>query len=157
MIQKMKIKTRKQKKGPAKEVILVDGYNIIFAWETLAKIARHSLVDARDALVRMLSNYAGYRKVDIIVVFDAYLVRGGVGSCERVGEIHVVYTKEKETADAYIEKTSVELAKEYYVRVATSDAIEQMIILGAGAYRVSAREFEREILSIEDEIAAFLT
>ena len=114
-------------------------------------------MDARDALVRMLSNYAGYRKIDLIVVFDAYLVRGGVGSCERVGEIHVVYTKEKETADAYIEKTSVELSKEYYVRVATSDAIEQMIILGAGAYRVSAREFEREILSIEDEIAAFLT
>ena len=150
-------KVHKKKKGPSKEIILVDGYNIIFAWETLAKIAKHSLIDARDSLVRMLSNYAGYRKIDIIVVFDAYLVRGGVGSCEKAGEVFVVYTKEKETADAYIEKTSVELAKDYFVRVATSDATEQMIILGAGAYRVSAREFEREILQIEDEIATFLT
>ena len=148
---------KKQKKGPSKEIILVDGYNIIFAWDTLTKIAKVSLVDARDSLIRMLSNYAGYRKIDIIVVFDAYLVRGGVGSCERAGEIYVVYTKEKETADAYIERTSVDLAKDYYVRVATSDAIEQMIILGAGAYRVSAREFEREILNVEEEIAAFLS
>ena len=148
---------KKAKKGPSKEIILVDGYNIIYAFETLSAIAKVSLVDARDSLIRMLSNYAGYRKIDIIVVFDAYLVRGGVGSCEKAGEVYVVYTKEKETADAYIEKTSVTLAKEYYVRVATSDALEQMIILGAGAYRVSAREFEREILNIEEEIAAFLT
>ena len=107
--------------------------------------------------MRILANYAGYRKIDLIVVFDAYLVRGGVGSCEQVGPIHVVYTKEKETADAYIEKASVELSKEYYVRVATSDAIEQMIVLGAGAYRVSANEFLREVDGIEGEIRSFLS
>lgn len=144
-------------KERAKEIVLVDGYNIIYAWENLARLASRSLYDARDELVRMLANYAGYRKIDLIVVFDAYLVRGGVGSCERVGPIHVVYTKEKETADAYIEKTSVALAKEYFVRVATSDAIEQMIVLGAGAYRVSASEFWREVNGIEDEIRSFLS
>lgn len=153
-----KEKRRKSpKKEKAKEIVLVDGYNIIYAWENLARLANRSLYDARDELVRILANYAGYRKIDLIVVFDAYLVRGGVGSCEQVGPIHVVYTKEKETADAYIEKASVELSKEYYVRVATSDAIEQMIVLGAGAYRVSANEFLREVDGIEDEIRSFLS
>ena len=137
--------------------MLVDGYNIIHAWDNLARMASRSLYDARDELVRILSNYAGYRKIDLIVVFDAYLVRGGVGSCERVGPIHVVYTKEKETADAYIEKASLELSKEYYVRVATSDAVEQMIVLGAGAYRISANEFFKEVGGIEEEIRGFLS
>ena len=146
-----------QKKEKPKEIVLVDGYNIIYAWEHLARLAKHSLYDARDELVQILANYAGYRRIDLIVVFDAYLVRGGVGSCEQVGPIHVVYTKEKETADAYIEKASVALAKEYFVRVATSDAVEQMIVLGAGAYRVSANEFLREVDGIADEIRSFLS
>ena len=148
---------RSKPKPRGDEYVLVDGYNIIFAWEELRRMAQRSLNDARDALIRILSNYAGYRRCRVIVVFDAYLVKKGEGSVEQAGNISVVYTKEKQTADAYIERTSRELAREHFVRVATSDAVEQMIILGGGAYRISAREFYDEVSLTDAEIQNFLS
>ena len=130
-------------KGP--EYLLVDGYNIIFAWDTLKALAAQDLSAARDRLVDMLDNYRGYRDCRVIVVFDAYRVKGGTGSTQRIGGVDVVYTKEAETADTYIERISHELAKDYRVRVATSDGMEQIIILGNGAYRMSAAELWNEV------------
>ena len=143
------------KTGP--EYLLVDGYNIIFAWEELTRLAREDLDVARKSLMDLLSNYQGYRKNRVILVFDAYKVPQGTGSVSRYHNIHVVYTKQAETADAYIEKASYQLSKEGgRVRVATSDAAEQFIILGHGALRVSAQDLRAEVESVEGEIAAIL-
>jgi predicted RNA-binding protein with PIN domain len=132
--------------------LLVDGYNIIHAWKKLKKIADDSMEAARDKLLEILSNYAGVRSENVIVVFDAHLVKGGVGSVLIYNNIEVIYTHEAETADSYIEKTSRSLARSAIVRVATSDNLEQMIILSGGAYRVSAREFQEEVRSVEKSI-----
>lgn len=139
-----------------KEYLLVDGYNIIFAWDALKEAARQNLDIARQMLQDILCNYRGVRPYEIILVFDAYKVRRNPGSVEQYENIHVVYTKEAETADNYIEKATYDLGKRYRVRVATSDALEQVIILGHGALRVSAKEFLREVESANGEIAAFL-
>ena len=139
-----------------KTYLLVDGYNIIFAWEELKKAAEESLDLAREILINRLSNYCGYAQCELILVFDAYKVKGGIGSVEKVNNINVVYTKEAETADAYIEKVTHELAKKHRVRVATSDGLEQIIILGGGAQRVSASEFEAEIADVENKIREFI-
>ncbi len=139
------------------EYLLVDGYNIIFAWDELKALAKISLDAAREALIEILSNYQGYRKCRIIAVFDAYKVKGGERRFETHDNIDVVYTKEAETADTYIEKATYEMAKKYRVRVATSDNLEQMIILGNGAFKVSAKEFQAEIEQTNAEITAFLT
>ncbi len=141
-------------KGP--EYLLVDGYNIIFAWEDLKKLASEDLDAARDRLIQMLSNYQGFRKCELIVVFDAYRVKGNPGSVERLGDLSIVYTKEAETADMYIERVTHRLSKDHRVRVATSDGLEQIIILGNGAYRVSASEFRQELQAAEREIRAML-
>ncbi|NBI62736.1 GTP-binding protein [Clostridiales bacterium] len=138
------------------EYLLVDGYNIIFAWDELKALAKVSLDAAREALIEILSNYQGYRKCRIIAVFDAYKVKGGERRFETHDNIDVVYTKEAETADTYIEKATYEMAKKYYVRVATSDNLEQMIILGNGAFKVSAQEFQAEVERANAEITAFL-
>lgn len=138
------------------EYLLVDGYNIIFAWDELKALAKVSLDAAREALIEILSNYQGYRKCRIIAVFDAYKVKGGERHFETHGNIDVVYTKEAETADTYIEKVTYEMAKQYYVRVATSDNLEQMIIIGNGAFKVSAKEFQAEVEQTNAEITAFL-
>ncbi len=130
---------------PGPGYLLVDGYNIIFAWDDLKAIAAHSLDNARDQLVQLLSNYQGLHGGEVIIVFDAYKVRGGRGSIERLHNVSIVYTKEAETADAYIERISHELTQNHRVRVATSDGLEQIIILGNGALRVSAQELRREI------------
>ncbi len=127
------------------EYLLVDGYNIIHAWDDLSALARVDLDGARKRLMDLLCSYQGWRRCHVILVFDAYKVKGGRGSVERYHNIHVVYTKEAETADMYIEKTTYEIAKDHRVRVATSDALEQVIILGHGARRVSAREFRFEL------------
>ncbi len=140
--------------GP--EYLLVDGYNIIFAWDELKDIARESLDAARKALCDLLCNYQGYRKCEVIAVFDAYKVRGGQGSVEKDHNIHVVYTKEAETADAYIERATYELGKHHRVRVATSDGPEQLIILGHGALRVSASAFREEVEQVQGRIAQIL-
>ena len=137
----------------AEEYLLVDGYNIIHAWKKLEKLAEHSLKDARDKLIDILSNYQAAKGINVIVVFDAYLVKGGKGSIQKYDGIYVVYTKEAETADNYIEATVHKLAKNYNVRVATSDGLEQLIILGGGAIRVSARELELEIGMEEKKIS----
>lgn len=140
--------------GP--EYLLVDGYNIIFAWDELKTVARDSLDTARKLLMDLLSNYQGYRKCEVILVFDAYRVPRNTGEVQRYHNISVVYTKQAETADAYIEKTTYELAKQYRVRVATSDGMEQMIILGHGALRVSARMFHQEVEAVGGQIAEVL-
>ncbi len=127
------------------EYLLVDGYNIIFAWDNLKKIAENSLEDARDKLISILSNYQGAKDIELIIVFDAHLLKGNTGSKETIGKTHIVYTKEAETADTYIELISNSLAKEYLVKVATSDRLEQLIILGNGAYRVSAMELKADV------------
>ena len=142
---------RTQNRGP--EYLLVDGYNIIHAWDELKELARADLSAARKALMDILSNYQGFRKCEVIVVFDAYKVKGNPGSVSKYHNIHVVYTKEAETADNYIEMVTYELGRKYRVRVATSDGVEQLIILGHGALRVSARMFRMEIEQAEGQIA----
>ena len=141
-------------RGP--EYLLVDGYNIIFAWEELKAVARDNLDAARKQLCDLLCNYQGYKKCRVIVVFDAYQVKGGLGSVEEYHNIHVVYTKEAETADAYIEKATYEIGKKHRVRVATSDGPEQLIILGHGALRLSASGFREEVGQVQGQIAAAL-
>lgn len=136
--------------------LLVDGYNIIFAWEDLKNIANENLDAAREVLVNRLCNYRGFTQCSLILVFDAYKVKGNVGSVEHINGIDVVYTKEAETADAYIEKVTHELAKNHRVRVATSDGLEQLIILGNGAVRVSALELLKEVTDTENKIREFL-
>ena len=140
--------------GP--EYLLVDGYNIIFAWEDLKAAAKDSLDAARNMLIDRMCNYQGFKQCELILVFDAYKVKGNRGEVEKVNNISVVYTKEAETADMYIEKITHELGKKHHVRVATSDALEQLIILGNGAMRVSATEFEAEIRETEKKIREFL-
>jgi predicted RNA-binding protein with PIN domain len=135
------------------EYLLVDGYNIIFAWDELKLLAEESLQAARQSLADILSNYRGYRDCEVILVFDAYKVKGNPGSVEHYKNIHIVYTKEAETADAYIEKASYQMRKQYRVRVATSDGMEQLIILGHGAQRVPARIFYTEVMHTRTEIA----
>ena len=136
--------------GP--EYLLVDGYNVIFAWDNLNKLAESSIDGARNALINILCNYQGYKKCEVIVAFDAYKVKGNHREIEKVNNITVVYTKEAETADMYIEKASLDLAKKHKVRVVTSDALEQVIILGNGALRVSSREFQAEVFAAEQTI-----
>lgn len=145
-----KRKTNVAVKG--KDYLLVDGYNIIFAWDELKILAEQSLDAARDRLIDILCNYQGFKQCELILVFDAYKVKGGMGSVTKIHNINVVYTKEAETADMYIEKTTHELGKKHRVRVATSDNVEQIIILGSGATRVSAREFHDEIKQAEKAI-----
>ncbi len=136
--------------------LLIDGYNIIFAWETLSEIARENLEAARNVLIQRLCNYQALRKNNVIVVFDAYKVKGSVREVEKIHGISVVYTKEAETADAYIEKTTMELVKKYRVRVATSDRLEQIIVFGHGTQRVSASEFLAEVEAAEKEMRDFI-
>lgn len=131
-----------QKKRSANRYLLVDGYNIIFAWQELKDISERTIDGARDKLIDICCDYQGYTQETLILVFDAYKVKGSAGSVQKVNNIYVVYTKEAETADVYIQKTTHELAKDNIVTVATSDYLEQMIIWGDGALRMSAREFE---------------
>lgn len=134
------------------EYLLVDGYNIIFAWEDLRELAKTNIASARDRLQDILSNYQGYKKNTLILVFDAYKVAGGTGSVQKYHNIYVVYTKEAETADQYIEKTAHAMSKKYHVTVATSDALEQVIIFGAGAARLSALGLREEVEAVSAEI-----
>ena len=135
-----------------KEYLLVDGYNIIFAWEELKNLAEADIGAARDKLMEILSDYQGYRKCSLILVFDAYKVEGGTGSVQKYHNIYVVYTKEAETADQYIEKTAHEIGHKYDVTVATSDGLEQVIIRGQGCKLLSARELEEEILLARKQV-----
>ncbi len=136
---------RPKKQEAAEECLLVDGYNIIFAWDELRELSKTSLEAARGRLLDIMSNYQGYRGNHLIVVFDAYRVAGHVTEVSHWHNIYVVFTKEAETADQYIEKTVREIGHRYQITVATSDGLEQVIILGAGAYRMSARELAEEV------------
>lgn len=179
---------RRQDELRLPEYLLVDGYNIIFAWDELKELAKDNIDSAREALIEILGNYQGFRKCHVIAVFDAYKVKGGQRHFENHGGVTVVFTQEAETADTYIERTTYELAgkgspslkggptgkgspsgktnlpaeaapvkgRRYRVRVATSDRLEQMIILGNNAMRVSAAEFKKEVEQVNEEISAFL-
>ena len=137
---------------PAEEFVLVDGYNIIFAWDELKQIGRDSLDAARHVLMNLLCNYQGYRGCNLILVFDAYKVPQNLGTVEKYHNIFIVYTQEAETADSYIERVTYELRGRKKVRVATSDNLEQLIILGHGAVRVSAKSFHDEVMQTQQEI-----
>ncbi|MBR1731102.1 MAG: NYN domain-containing protein, partial [Ruminococcus sp.] len=149
--------TREKYKGkPApsydgEEYLLIDGYNVIFSWDELRKLSEDNIEGARQKLVNILCNFQGYKKCEVILVFDAYKVKGD-REVEKVDNINIVYTKEAETADMYIEKVSHKLAKNNRVRVVTSDGMEQLIILAGGALRVSSRAFLEEVEEAEAEI-----
>ena len=142
-------------KGP--DYLLVDGYNIIFAWDDLKKIANENLDAARAELVKRMCNYQGYAGCELILVFDAYRVKGKHREVEKYCNINIVFTKESETADSYIERVTHELSKEHRVRVATSDGVEQMIILGNGAMRISAAEFRKRCDDAEAVIREYIS
>ena len=130
----------------------MDGYNIIFAWQELSGLAKTSIDAARNKLMDVMCNYQGFRRCHLILVFDAYRVEGHVEEVVRYHNIHVVYTKEAETADMYIERTAHEIGRKYQVTVATSDGLEQIIIRGQGCVMMSARELKEEIERINKEI-----
>lgn len=149
---KKEYKSTRTPKYEGPEYLLVDGYNVIFSWDELKKLSKDNVEGARNALINILCNYQGYKKCEVILVFDAYKVKGSTREVEQINNINVVYTKEAETADMYIEKVSHKLAKNHKVRVVTSDALEQIIILGNGALRVSSREFLYEIEQAQKDI-----
>lgn len=132
--------------------LLVDGYNIIFSWDSLKDLAIRNMDGARQQLLEILSDYRSQIREEIIVVFDAYRVEGGTGSAYNHGNIHVVYTKEAETADQYIERFVTSLRPTYDVTVATSDRVEQVIIMGKGATKLSAENFYKEVKATQDNI-----
>ena len=139
-----------------KSLYIVDGYNVIFAWDELAKTAEYDLETARRDLLTILSNYQAFTKREMIVVFDAYNVKGDGERKEDVDGLHVVFTKEGELADTYIEKLIYEIGKDYSVRAVTSDGLIQLQAVRSGVLRLSAREFREEILAVDKEIEAFL-
>ena len=139
--------------GTEEEYLLVDGYNIIFAWEELSELAKVNIDGARYRLMDILCNYQGYKKCTLIVVFDAYKVEGNTGEAIKYHNIHVVYTKEAETADQYIEKLAHKIGPRYRVTVATSDGLEQLIIRGQGCLLLSARDLKEEVDYVESQIA----
>ena len=141
-----------KKEMPQEQYLLVDGYNTIFSWEDLNELSRVNMEGARSKLADLLCNYQGYRKCHVILVFDAYKVEGNHGEVVKYHNIHIVYTKEAETADQYIEKTVHAIGRKYGVTVATSDGLEQVIILGQGARRLSARGLREEIEAASTEI-----
>lgn len=141
-----------KKKTSEEEYLLVDGYNIIFAWKELKELASVNIMSARDRLMDILSDYQGYRRMTLILVFDAYKVEGNPGSIFKYHNIHVVYTKEAETADQYIEKTVHAIGKNHHVTVATSDALEQVIILGQGGHRISSDGLLQEVETAKSEL-----
>ena len=151
-IDKAAEKLRKNPQLNGTEYLLVDGYNVIFAWEHLKELTERSLDGARQVLINILCNYQGYSKCNLILVFDAYRVKGQYREVETVNNISIVYTKEAETADMYIEKITHEIGKKHRVRVATSDNLEQIIILGNGATRLSANELLQEVKLAEKTI-----
>lgn len=143
---------KKNKYKDIKQYLLVDGYNIIFSWEELNELSKVSLDAARSRLMDILCNYQGYKQCILILVFDAYKVKGNPGEVIKYHNINVVYTKEAETADMYIERVTHEIGRKHNVTVATSDALEQMIVAGEGAKRMSSKEFWEEVERISGRI-----
>lgn len=145
-------KSSKNTHKEIKEYLLVDGYNLIFAWDELKELARDNLEAAKNKLMDILSNYQGYKQCALILVFDAYKVEGGDHVIQQYYNIPVIYTKEAETADQYIEKVVHELGRKYHVTVVTSDGVEQVITAGQGATIISSREFVKEIEEVNEQI-----
>ncbi len=145
-------KKPKKQKPRGDDYLIIDGYNFIFASDTWRTTANQDIALARDSLVRIMCDYSAFRRCKVIIVFDAYRRKGGEGSIERLGDVSVVYTKEAETADRYIEKATHDIASEHSVRVVTSDYQEQLVILGSGGLRVSAKEFLAELAVTDKEI-----
>ena len=154
-----KPRTPKKQKPRGDDYVILDGYNVIHAWGELKAASEIDFSLAREALIRLMCSYSAFKRCRVIIVFDAYMVKDGKGSTEKYGGVTVVYTKERQTADAYIERATYEMADEHYVRVVTSDMEEQFIILGNGAYRVSPKEFRAELdgtaLEIEEAIEKY--
>ena len=154
-------RAERPKKSPPKgdNYVIIDGYNFIFAIDELRRASESDFARARDVLVRLMCDYSAFSRTRVIIVFDAYQRVGGEGSVETLGGVSVVYTKEKQTADSYIERTTYEIAEKHTVRVVTSDMQEQLVILGVGGLRVSAREFWQELsetsLSIRETIEKY--
>lgn len=143
---------KQKKKEPLKEYLLVDGYNVIFAWDDLKELAKDNIEGARGKLMDILCNYQGFKKCAVILVFDAYKVDGYALEIQKYHNIHVVYTKEAETADQYIEKVVHEIGRKYHVTVVTSDGVEQVVTLGQGGTLISAREFLEEVNLVRKQI-----
>ena len=133
------------------ECLLVDGYNVIHAWPELKELAKDNLDAARMRLIDIMCNYQGYKKCILILVFDAYKVKDNIGSTTKYHNIYIAYTKEAQTADMYIERATHELASKYNITVATSDALEQLIVLGQGGKRISSRELRLEVAQLDQE------
>ena len=154
-----KPKAPKKQKPRGDDYVILDGYNVIHAWGELKAASEIDFSLAREALIRLMCSYSAFKRCRVIIVFDAYMVKDGKGSTEKYGDVTVVYTKERQTADAYIERATYEMAEDNYVRVVTSDMEEQFIILGNGAYRVSPKEFRTELdgtaLEIEETIERY--
>ena len=146
------LKANETKKPEEEEYLLVDGYNIIFAWEELRELSKVTIDGARQKLMDILCNYQGYKKCTLILVFDAYKVTGNTGEAIDYHNIHVVYTKEAETADQYIEKLAHKIGRQYNVTVATSDGLEQLIIYGQGCHLMSARDLKEEVAWANEQI-----
>lgn len=147
---------KKKEQKPQKRMIIIDGYNVIFAWENLKAIAKHSLEDARKALMDILDNYVAYTKTELTLVFDAYLVKDGIGSDFMRGDYRVVFTKEEQTADTFIEIMMNELGPNYNIRVVTGDRLLQNSAVVSGILRMTAKELEEEIARIGNEISDFI-
>ena len=139
-------------KAPVQEYLLVDGYNVIHAWEDLKELSKDNFEAARNKLMDILCNYQGYKKCTVILVFDAYKVECYNMEVQKYHNIYVVYTKEAETADQYIEKVVHEIGRKYHVTVVTSDGIEQIVTLGQGGTLISAREFLQEVEIVRGQI-----
>ena len=139
-----------------KSLYIVDGYNVIFAWDELSKTASHDLDTARRDLLGILANYRAFTHREIIVVFDAYNVKGGEEHKEEIDGLHVVFTKEGELADTYIERLIYEIGKDQNVRAVTSDGLIQLQAVRSGVLRLSAREFREELLAVDADIADYL-
>lgn len=145
-----------REKNNTESYLLVDGYNIIFAWDELKKLSESNLDAARTRLLDIMCNYQGYRDVTLIVVFDAYKVKGKVREVMEYNNIYVVYTKEAETADQYIEKSVHKIGSKHKVTVATSDGLEQIIIFGQGAIRMSAANLKADVEAVNKEIGEII-
>ena len=146
-------KTRHRKEEEAvMDFLLVDGYNVIFAWEDLKELAKVNIEAARNKLTDILCNYQGFRKCTVILVFDAYKVDGYALEIQKYHNIHIVYTKEAETADQYIEKVVHHIGRKYHVTVVTSDGVEQVVTLGQGGTLISSREFREEVELVRRQI-----
>ena len=150
-------KTSKKKAvKPQKKMVIVDGYNVIYAWDRLKKIAQINLEEARKSLIDLLENYTAYTKTEVVLVFDAYLVKDGKGSDFRKDGLRVVFTKQDQTADTYIEIMMSELGPDYSIRMVTADRLLQNSAVISGILRVTPKEFEDEITAVGNEIAEFV-